>query len=422
MAIALIFAIALMTGEVPSTEQQAVESVLRAHEQAMTLPDDELRVIQSIQDRPAQADHTAIAQDIQAVTTQRVQDRVSEVVVALGGTEEQGQALAKSFGNGRERHPDEQPTPDGQRLVIFVSQSMPDAELADIATTMPDNAVMVLRGFLEGQDLAMLAKRIKGWSDDPADLGSVQLDPRPFQELGVDRAPAIALQQDGQWQGIVFGTAQPSYLLEQVDTGRRGDLGQVGPTLDVIEEDLLARMEAEMPARIRARAQSGYERFLSTVDMHDLSEAQLYRERLIDPSVRVAQDFTLPDGTVIARQGDRVNPFANRPFMTRLIIADMRVPWQKAFARRVAKQSLGRHRVMVLASNLDAPEGWKDYHALATELDQHLFLLTDEIVARFAIDALPAVVDGAGDKIRVRVFPRDSAVDDFNIDTYMEGG
>lgn len=420
MALALILALALAVSSDPA--QDAAREALRAHDAAVSGEAVDLREIEALRDTAlSRQDANDEARRIRDLTLERSRKQLPAAVRSLGGNADQAQALAVTTRADMTGEPATNThEASGVRYVVFVTQAMPEAELREVATSLPANGVMVLRGFMEGQSLMTLSMRVRGWADDPSTLGTVQIDPRPFQDLAVHRAPAVAMQRDGEWLAIVYGTTGITYLTEQVESGRRGDLGQIGPVLDIIETDLLTKMEAEMPALLEARARAAVADFLSSVDFQHLPEAQAYSERLIDPSIRVTEDVILPDGTVIARKGDLVNPFAARPFTTRLIVADLRVEWQREFARDLADASQGRHRVMVLASNMDTGDGWGSYHRQAEAIGQHIFLLTDEVARRFRIEAVPTVVDGAGESIRVRTIPRQAVVDVLGIDARIE--
>jgi len=82
-------------------------------------------------------------------------------------------------------------TEDGPALVVFVSLSMPEPALRRlIAQAAQARAPVVIRGLLNGS-LRQTAARLQALIGQGP--GSVQIDPRPFEQYGIQQVPAFVL-------------------------------------------------------------------------------------------------------------------------------------------------------------------------------------------------------------------------------------
>lgn len=410
----LVLAVAMLCGslaappvaaEPPSRAAEATTALLEAFDagQQATLEGDWLDALQQAQPSPAGAQ---AVEEIVAGTRERAADAMAQALEAAGGRPEDVATLAEAFGQGRVPHPDEPPAGPGRRVVIFVSQSMPEAELAALARSAPAGATIAFRGLLAGQTLGEFVRTVRAWSDAPEALASIVVDPRGFQELGIRAVPAVAVGEGNDWFALAYGVTAASGVDARIAAGERGELGVWGPTVPIAEEDMLARLQSEMPARLAERAKVGAARYWDSAVLLELPTAARQIERLVDPSIRVSRDIVLPDGKVLYRAGDRVNPFAGRGFTTRLIILDAREPWQVALAKDLVQEGLGVQRVQVALTGLDRSRGWEAFHAVGRELGMPVFLLTPELAERFALVHAPALLEGRGDQIFIREYAR----------------
>ena len=104
------------------------------------------------------------------------------------------------------------------------------------------------------------------------------------------------------------------------------DLGVRGATWPIAEPDLLEQIEARLTAmqrsgelarierEARSRARSGLE---EPEPVPGIAPAREHRSRLFDPAIVVERDIRLPDGTLIAAAGTRVNPLASHALSAR---------------------------------------------------------------------------------------------------------
>ena len=124
-------------------------------------------------------------------------------------------------------------------------------------------------------------------------------------------------------------------------TAAAKDLGVRGETWAIAEPDLLQVLEArlheleqsgamaviEEEARARARA-----RIEAPEPVSGIAPAITFRSRLVNPSVVLDRDVRLPDGTVLATAGTRLNPLKHVPLRRDLLFIDGRRDAEVAWA------------------------------------------------------------------------------------------
>ena len=180
------------------------------------------------------------------------------------------------------------------------------------------------------------------------------------------------------------------------------DLGVRGATWPVAEPDLLEEIEARLTAmqgsgelarieresRSRARA-----RLEEPEALAGIAPAREARSRLFDPAIVVERDIYLPDGTLIAAAGTRVNPLERMTLARDLLFVDGRREAEIAWALahdRPAKIVLLAGRPLDLART----------HGRAFFFDQG-----GRLAARFGLTLTPALVEQAGAQLRISEFP-----------------
>ena len=187
-----------------------------------------------------------------------------------------------------------------------------------------------------------------------------------------------------------------------VSSAFAADLGVRGATWPVAEPDLLAQIEARLLemersgelARLHEEARARAQRQLEEPDpVPGIAPARAERSRLFDPSITVERDIRLPDGTLIAAAGARVNPLAHHVLVRDLLFVDGRREAEIAWALahdRPAKIVLLAGRPLDLARS----------HGRAFFFDQG-----GRLAARFGLRFTPALVEQAGTRLRISEIP-----------------
>ena len=180
------------------------------------------------------------------------------------------------------------------------------------------------------------------------------------------------------------------------------DLGVRGETWAIAEPDLLQALEArlhelertgamaaiENEARDRARAQVE-----APEPVVGIAPANKHRARLVDPSVVLDRDVRLPDGTVLATAGTRLNPLEHTPLNRDLLFVDGRRPSEVSWAL----DRPGPATIVLLAGR---PLDLARRHGRPFYFDQG-----GRLAARFGLAATPVLMEQEGLRLRLTEVP-----------------
>ncbi|MEM9763521.1 MAG: TrbC family F-type conjugative pilus assembly protein [Pseudomonadota bacterium] len=277
----------------------------------------------------------------------------------------------------------------GPRYIVFASRALGDVVLAKLTEKLADrdDTLVVLRGLAPGETIGDLAR---AWLASAGGLPAV-IDPRPFRDHGVDAVPAVL----DSWTGrLVHGTADPDYAA----TRANGD--RVGPTVAILERDI-AHLATARLASIdwQARAERAVARFWDRAPLQPLTPASEDRTRVLDTRIRLTQDFALPDGTVLARAGDVIDPMEAQPLTLTLIVFDARSAAEIALVERELANAA---RPVLMISDLDRDKGWAMLARLEQRFGRPVYLLTPELRHRFRLRHTVSVITGRDGVLKVR--------------------
>ena len=187
-----------------------------------------------------------------------------------------------------------------------------------------------------------------------------------------------------------------------VSPASAADLGVRGATWPVAEPDLLEQIEERLSgmrrsgelARIEREAQTRVRSRLEEPEpVPGIAPAREARSRMFDPAITVERDIRLPDGTLIAASGTRVNPLARHSLTRDLLFVDGRREAEIAWAlehARPAKIVLLAGRPLELARNHGRP---------------FFFDQDGRLAARFGLRFTPALVEQTGSQLRITEIP-----------------
>ena len=180
------------------------------------------------------------------------------------------------------------------------------------------------------------------------------------------------------------------------------DLGVRGATWPVAEPDLLVEIEARLAAmersgelaRIEREARSRARRQLEEPDpVPGIAPARERRSRPFDPAIVVERDIRLPDGTLVAAAGARVDPLASAPLFRDLLFIDGTRPVEVGWALAHA----GPAKIVLLAGR---PLDLARRHGRPFFFDQD-----GRLAARFGLSATPSLVERDGALLRITEIP-----------------
>ncbi len=190
-------------------------------------------------------------------------------------------------------------------------------------------------------------------------------------------------------------------VLLQLPVGAK-DLGTRGETWAIAEPDLLAALEARLLELERSGAMAtiedeARERVRARIEqppaVPGIAPATERRTRLVDPSVLLERDVRLPDGTVLAAAGTRLNPLEHVPLSRDLLFIDGRRDAEVSWALGHAAPAT----VVLLAGR---PLDLARRHGRAFHFDQG-----GRLAARFNLAATPVVVAQDGLHLRLTEVP-----------------
>lgn len=298
----------------------------------------------------------------------------------------------------------------GERLLVFVTLG-PEPErdlernrrlLREVAAWGEPEVVVALRGLPAGmRTLKQLAAYFQQLRGDGA-LPGLRLDPTLFRRHRVQVAPTVVLERDGQKVAEVRGLVSPQWLRRQAAAGRRGDLGQMGPTSPLAERDLIEELQERLLAvDWEAKKRRALERYWERLKFVALPRAQEERQYYVAAKYRVPQEVVLPGGKVLARAGEELDLCQQvRPTFA-LVVFDAADPAQVAWAKGALRAQQGRWRVKLLATAL--PErSWLALEKLEAEFQAPVYLLSEEVRERFRLERVPALVVPEAGRFLVR--------------------
>lgn len=345
--------------------------------------------------------------------------RAAEVAGQAHNQVEQYRAVAEEIARQHRRRVEEglnrelpEASPPPERAIVFITlgpQPQEDLEknrrlLQDLQAAAPE-AVVAIRGLPAGmKNIEQFMGYLKQLSQD-AKLPPLSLDPTLFRKYGVSVAPTIILERQGQKVAEVRGLANPEWLRRQVETGRTGDLGQMGPVAPLAERDLIEELQERLWAvDWEKKKQEAFARYWRRCQFVELPQAREERRFTVEAKYTVPHDVVLPDGRVVAKQGQVIDLFQVVKPSFVLLVFDGARAGQVAWAKETARQYQGKLRVQYLTTVLpDRDNGWQALERLEQELQGPVYLLNEQLRDRFHLQHVPAVVaPGAGNYFEVR--------------------
>lgn len=293
-----------------------------------------------------------------------------------------------------------------QKIVVFVSRTLGNQGLKDVldmASGNPD-VLIVFRGIPENANLgeAMLEIQQMAAKRDP--VPNIVINPVLFTEYNVTSVPTIIVRKEQsvlpgelpEEVARVAGLSNPAWLVRQVKAGVDGNLGVRGPVESISEPDLIELMKKRF-AKIdwEEKKRDAVNNFWKKKNFRKLPEAHKNRVRELDPTVYISEDITAPDGTLIAKQGDLINPLDMAPFTQAVVVLDPLDEDQVARVKEALpriKQVPGVTRITYIVTRLDREEGWDSYTKTTDTFDAPVYLLTPDVAQRFELEYVPSII------------------------------
>lgn len=178
----------------------------------------------------------------------------------------------------------------------------------------------------------------------------------------------------------------------------------LGPTYPIREPDMLEEIQTKLKSmekngRLGQLQKEAIERSKQSIERPDavkgVVKTREARTFYFDPSWRVPRDIVAPDGQLIARAGDVVNPLDYVPLSNHLFFFDQGDPKQVKKAADMLKRFNGAVKpILVAGEPLTLTRQWKRQ----VYFDQGGYL-----IRRFGIKQVPALVSQDPTKKRLRI-------------------
>lgn len=180
------------------------------------------------------------------------------------------------------------------------------------------------------------------------------------------------------------------------------DLGAIGQSFDIAEPNLLVVIQEKIKSWMQRQSIENLQAKMQTFIRHQvtqpqpvafLSKATKNRSFLFNPSIRLSQDLRLPDGRVLARAGDTINPLDSVKLDKTLVFFNADAPKECALALSIYQKTKG-HCDLILVSG--KPLLFRKKYQLPVYFDQMARLSSHLHLAH-----TPSIVTQAGKYLRV---------------------
>ena len=285
---------------------------------------------------------------------------------------------------------------------IFVSMGMPTQELKAAAEeAAATKSLLVFRGVEKGGDTGTITRRLYQVVKDIKPVPGAVIDPTLFTRFNVQAVPTmIETNADGETR-----TARGLPGFDWMSKQDASDLGQKGPVFGIAEPDMIEEMQRRIAEfDWQKEKQHAIDNFwVQQKDSVRIPVAEKNRERRIDTSIVSTQDIFHPDGRLIFKKGQTINPQAIMPMRHVYILFDATNKQQVEIAKKIGDEMLAKQKpVVYLFSKMNTDKGWEHYNQTTELMNAPIYKLNKTIIERFQIQALPSVVEGLGDTILVR--------------------
>lgn len=288
--------------------------------------------------------------------------------------------------------------------LLFVSFSLGESALKSTFKEAAgrDDVLLVFRGPKPGQKLPALMADLKRLLKGIDPLPNIVIDPTRFQRWSVSSVPDIVIEQNGKSRLHVRGVSSLSWLDDQLKASKQGDLGTLGDVAEIVEIDLLEEIKRRMAAiDWKQKHQQAIARFWAQQKFEELPVAREDRDRTLDLTITAPRVLTAPNGQLVIRAGQTVNPLDKMPFGLCLKVFDATVPAQVELIQHQSCQDK-QARVMYLVTSLPRQDGWEKLKHLENTMQAPVYLLTPDVRSRFQLQHVPAIVEQSGNRLLVR--------------------
>lgn len=175
----------------------------------------------------------------------------------------------------------------------------------------------------------------------------------------------------------------------------------VGPVYPITEQDMLEAIKQKLEAKKKSgelqRLQDeaiarSKEAIMNPAPVGGLTKTVMPRSYYYDPTLVVNQEIKTPDGIVLAKPGDRLNPLDKVSMTNIMVFFDGRDSSQVAKAKSIVDRSNGLAMPILVGGSIDLMRIWKQ---------RIYFDQSGVLVKKFGIRQVPALVYQEGPMLRI---------------------
>ncbi len=298
-------------------------------------------------------------------------------------------------------------------IQVFISAGMPEGVLRHLfaqAMDYPQGRVrFVVRGFTP-QKLGPLVAKLRGLFPDPySDHIALEVDPNAFRTYGVEAVPVYLVREEDKWYEV-----QGSQSLQAAQKNVKNRSKKVVGELYAIEEpDILAVIEQRAKnfdwKPVLERAQQRVAKNLKPG--FDLPTANRDSTAYTVPTFTVPHDINSPgqDGksqVAIAKGGQVINLLDHVRLQVPVIVFDASDARQVAMVKRwLARPEMKEADLFVIGSSQPASDSKTPVSVeLGNAFKRPVFPWLAKLSERMGVEAVPAIVEQEGGRLRVRYF------------------
>jgi len=300
-------------------------------------------------------------------------------------------------------------------MQVFISAGMPEGVLRQLFKQAlardPKRIRFVVRGF-EPQKVGALLSKLRRLLPDPySDDVIVEVDPNAFRAYAVDAVPVYLVKdkEKSKWFEI-RGTASLELAQEFAHRGGSYNAGDLYP---IAEPDILAVIEERArkydwePAMKRAQARAAQ----NLRPTFDLPTSSRNATAYFTPSFTAPHDITSPGQqgkgeVVLARGGQTFALLDYTRLQVPVLVFDATDPRQVRMVRRwIERPEYKGADLFVVGSGAPARDSKTTVTSdLQQSLRRPVFPMPRRLAERFGVDAVPAIVEQEGQRLRIRYF------------------
>ena len=310
------------------------------------------------------------------------------------------------------------------KVFVFASRSLGTDGLRQMlssASSDNSNTTVVFRGIPKDMNLGVAMLDIQNLAREFDPVPNIIIDPTLFQKYKIHSVPTVVLVPNtGIGEAFdksapskapelarVIGLSDGKWLTSQLEAGNTGNHGVRGPAKSISEPDFIEEAKRRMTLiDWDKKKDQAIKRFWHHQNFIDLPRATEDRIKMIDPAVRITADIKTPDGTVIAKKGEVINPLDRKDFSQILVVFNPSDKKQIELLKQIVpsmKKQAGVNRVTYIITHLEtAEDGWEAYAKLTKTLQAPAYLLTEDVRNRFAIENVPSIVTAKDRRFFVR--------------------